>query len=86
MGILAKALSGPSSAAAKKSGVYEDIKDRIDGAILPADLDEVERWLDANDHLYPTNWRDSLNDMIELKREEIEEENVSSILRARYDF
>lgn len=86
MGLLSKALAGPSSAAAKRSGVFEDVKDRIDGAMLPQDLDDVERWLDANDHTFPAAWRDSFNDMVELKREELEAENIGSIVRERFDF
>ena len=86
MGILAKALAPPSASSVKKSGLFEDIKDRIDGALLPQDLDEVVRWLDANDHLYPAAWRDPFDNMVELRREEIDAEDVGSILRSKWDF
>lgn len=86
MGMLAKALAGPSAAAAKRSGIYDEIKDRIDGAILPAQLEDVEQWLLDNDHLYPATWRDSFDNMIELKREELASEDVGAILRERFDF
>lgn len=86
MGILAKTLAGPTAAAAKRSGVYEDVKDRIDGAIVPQDLDEVARWLDANDHTFPPAWRESFDDMIEIARERLAEDDVSQIMRRNFDF
>lgn len=86
MGAIMKALSGPSAHSVKKTSLFADVKDRIDGAIIPKDLDEVEQWLIDNDHTYPSSWRDSFNDMIELKREELEAENIGSIVRDKFDF
>lgn len=86
MGILAKALSGPTAHALKKTDFYAEVKDRIDGALLYADLAAIEDWLEANDHLYPGAWRESFENMLILKREEIEAEDVGSILRAKWDF
>lgn len=86
MGILAKALSPPTAHALKKTDWFAEVKDRIDGAMLRSDLEAIDRWLDENDHTYPTYWRGRLNDMIELKREEIDADEVGSILRAKWDF
>lgn len=86
MGILAKALAPPSAFSLKKTDFFAEVKDRIDGALLPQDLDEVVRWLDANDHLYPAAWREPFDDMIEVQRESIDAEDVGSILRERFDF
>ena len=86
MGIIAKALAAPSAYAVKKTSLFADVKDRIDGAIVPQDLDDVERWLDANDHTYPEAWREHFDEMIEKQREEIAAEDVGNILRDRFDF
>ena len=42
MGKLLKALSPISSYAAKKGTTWDDVTDRIEGAMFPAMLDEVE--------------------------------------------
>ena len=86
MGALAKALSAPSAYAVKKTSLFSDVKDRIDGAMFQTDLDAVERWLDANDHTYPPPWREHFDEMIEKQREAIASEDIPSILRDRFDF
>jgi hypothetical protein len=86
MGILAKALAPPTAHALKKTEFFAEVKDRIDGALLHQDLDQVVFWLDANDHLYPSSWREPFENMIELQREEIDAEDVGAILRERFDF
>lgn len=90
MGLIAKSLDAaaarPSAYSVKKTDLFADLKDRIHGALLPADLDDVERWLDANDHILPNGWREPIDDMIEVKREELEAESVPQILRDRFDF
>ena len=86
MGILAKSLAAPSAYAVKKTSLFADVKDRIDGAIIPQDLDDVERWLDANDHAYPESWREHFDEMIEKRREDLKAEDIGLIMRDRYDF
>jgi hypothetical protein len=86
MGALAKALASPSAYAVKKTSLFSDVKDRIDGAMFQTDLDEVERWLDANDHAYPATWREHFDEMIEKQREEIQSEDIGQIMRDRFDF
>lgn len=86
MGILMKALSPPSSMAAKKADVWADLRDRIDGALLPTQLDELEAWLDGFPLEYPAAYREPLNDLIEAKREELRAEDIGEIVRDRFDF
>lgn len=86
MGAFAKAFAPPSAYATKKTTLFDDVKDRIDGAIVPQDLDEVERWLDANNHKYPESWREHFDEMIEKQKELLDEENVTNILRSKWDF
>jgi hypothetical protein len=86
MGAISDAFKRPSAYGAKKTSLYEDVKDRIDGVILRAQLTEVEEWLDSIDHTLPTGWRDAFDNMLELKREELEAEDIGNILRDRFDF
>lgn len=91
MGILSKSLAPISSYAAKggKDGgrdLWGDLKDRVDGALLPRDLDDFEAWLDAYPLEYPAAYREPLDELIEAKREELRREDVGEILRTRFDF
>lgn len=86
MGILAKAVSSPSSHAAKKTDQWADLKDRIDGALLPAQLDEFEAWLDAYPLNYPAAYREPLDELIEARREELAAEDIGEIVRQKWDF
>lgn len=86
MGKLLDALSPISSYAAKKTDLWSDITDRIAGAIVPADLDELETWLELNELSVPYAWRESLAELIEKRRDELRDEDVNAIVRDRYDF
>lgn len=91
MGAIMKALNPVSSYAAKGGAtrsrdLWAELKDRVDGALFPAQLDEFEAWLEARPLDYPAAYREPLNDLIELKREELEGENIGSIVRERFDF
>ena len=90
MGVLMKTLDDagkrPSAYSVKKTSLFDDLADRIRGALLPADLEDVEQWLDDNDHTLPHGWREPIDDMIEVKREELAAESVPQILRDRFDF
>lgn len=86
MGILAKALTAPSSYGAKKIDQWSDLKDRIDGCILMSQLDAFVDWLDARPLDYPPAYRDPLDELIEAKREEIRSEDVGQIMRDRFGF
>jgi hypothetical protein len=86
MGVLAKALSRPSSYSAKKTDVWSEVSDRIAGAMFQTDLDEVERWLAANPMIWPAAWDEPVLELIEKRREELAAEDVGAIVRDRYDF
>lgn len=86
MGALAKALSNPSAYAAKKTTAWADITDRIAGAILPAELDAIETELEVRPLDYPGGWYGELFELVDKKREELAEEDISAIMRDRYDF
>ena len=88
MGILAKALSPPSAYSVKRDrpDLWADLVDRVDGALLPAQLDEIEADLDARPLDIPFGWRLELIDRIGLKREALHQEDIGYILRDRFDF
>jgi hypothetical protein len=88
MGVLADSISHATAYRVKKDrpGYWPDLIDRIDGAILAAQLDEIEdelarRYLDI-----PVGWHEEAEERIARRREELAEEDVPKILRDRYDF
>jgi hypothetical protein len=92
MGLLLKSLSPPSSYAAKGGkdpgsvDLWADLKDRVNGALLMADLDAFVDWLDARPLDYPAAYREPLDELIEAKREELRAEDIGLIVRDRFDF
>lgn len=86
MGKLRDALAPISSYAAKKTPLWADLMDRIAGAILPADLDEVETWIEFHELEVPYAFRESLAEIIEKRREELAAEEIGGVLRDRFDF
>jgi hypothetical protein len=86
VGKLADALAPQSSYAAKKTPLWDDVTDRIAGALFARDLDEVEAWLEFNELLVPWAWRPVLAELIEKKRDELAAEDIGAIVRDRFDF
>lgn len=86
MGLISKTLSPPSSYASKKTDQWSELKDRIDAALLPADLDAFEAWLDAYPLEYPAAYREPLDELIETRREELRAEDIGEIVRTKWDF
>lgn len=86
MGALAKALSRQSSYAAKKTPLWDEICDRIAGALYPRQLDEVEWWLNCIELQVPAAWVEPIAEMIEKKRIELKDEDIARIMFDRYDF
>lgn len=88
----AKSFERPSAYSVKRQAkeggfdLYGDVIDRIDGILHRVAFAEVVEWLDANDHTFPSGWRETFNDRLELKREELEREDIGSIVRDRFDF
>lgn len=85
MGKLRDALSPVSSYAAKKTSLWDDLTDRIAGALLPADIDEVETWIEFHTLEVPWAFRESLAEIIEKRRDELAAEDIGGIVR-RFDF
>jgi hypothetical protein len=86
MGKLLEALTRPSAYRAKKTDVWETITDRIAGAMYPAQLREVEDWIAANELSIPDGWLEPIEELIEKRRDEIQAEDISQIMRDRFDF
>lgn len=86
MGILAKTLANVSSYGAKNTGLWNELMDRLTECVLPADVDAVERWIDENPLSIPVAWSEPLAEVIAKRREEIDEDDVASILRRNFDF
>jgi hypothetical protein len=86
MGALLKALQPQSSYAAKKTPLWDEIIDRIAGAIYPRQLEEVELWLEAIELQVPTGWRDPIAELIEKRLIELKDEDIAQIMFDRFDF
>jgi len=86
MGLLKQALTPISSHAAKKTTLWEDLIDEIDGAFMPSQLDEIEARMDARPNDYPGAWLEPLAERIERRREELASEDISQIMRDRFSF
>jgi hypothetical protein len=86
MGKLLDALAPVSSYAAKKTTLWDDLTDRIAGAMWPAMLDELEVWLELHEIEIPYPWREPLAELIEKRRDELADEDIGGIVMDRFDF
>jgi hypothetical protein len=86
MGVLKQALTPPTAYAAKKTNIWEEVQDRIDGAMFPAQLALVEAWITENELNIPEKWHEPISELIEKRYAELETEDISQILRDRWDF
>lgn len=88
MGVLAKALSRPSSYSVKRDHpeLWADIVDRINGAILAVELDELETWLEFHELEVPAGWDRSIAELIANRREDMAGEDIGEILIGKFDF
>lgn len=86
--MLLKALSPPTAYRVKKDnpGLWADLVDQINGALCKAHLVEIEVWLDLRPLDLPDGWADDLQELIDKRREDLAEEDISSILLDRFDF
>jgi hypothetical protein len=85
-GILARSLNPPSAYAARQTGIWDEITDRIAGALTPEMLADVGGWLLLHDLQIPTMWEEPITEMMEKRAAEIEAEEIGQILRERFDF
>lgn len=88
MGALLKALSRPSSYSDKRNGspTWTNLVDRMDGAMVLSDLDDIEAWVEANRMSIPAAYDEHIAEELEKARERIASEDVGSILREKFDF
>jgi hypothetical protein len=86
MGELLKRLSSVSAYRAKQTGIWDQIKDRIDGALILSDLDELVIWLDLHELEIPPPWIEEIYELMDRRREEIRAEDIGQIVRDKYDF
>lgn len=86
MGAISKAFAPQSSYAAKKTSLWEDVTDRIEGCLYLAMLDEAEVWIASIVLRIPHAWHEPIAELIEKKREELQSENITEILKDKYDF
>lgn len=88
MGMLADSLKPPSAYRVKKDqpGLWDELVDRVNGAVLAAQLDELETWLEFRPLDLPPAWVRELQDRIDEKREELAKEDIGNILLDRFDF
>lgn len=86
MGALSKALSPQSTYAAKKTGLWEELMDELDGCMFPAMVDEFEARCALRGLAIPGAYEEPLADAIEAKRDELRAEDIGLIVREKYDF
>lgn len=85
-GPLLRALSPPSAYAARKTGIWDEIVDRIAGAMTLPQLVDVDTWLLGQELNIPTPWNDEIIELMDKRREEIASEDIGQIIRDRFDF
>lgn len=86
MGLIVNALKTQSSYAAKKTGLWDELMTRLTDCVMPRDIEAFEDYLLSIDLQIPGSWRESLAEIIEKRRGEIDEDDIATIMRARYDF
>lgn len=92
MGLLSRTIYGPSVYEAKggkdQAGekLWPELMARIDDCALPEDLDAFERWLTNRPTEYPAAWEEPLREVVAKRRQEIDEDDVATIMRRNFDF
>lgn len=86
MGAISDALKNQSSYAAKKTGLWDELMSRLTDCVMSRDVDAFEEYLLSIDLQIPGSWRETLAEIIEKRRQEIDEDDIATILRMRYDF
>lgn len=86
MGILAKTLTHQSAYAAKNNGLWPELMTRLEECVLPEDVDAFERHVSGLGLQVPAGWHEPLAEVIAKKRDEIREEDLTLIMRSRFDF
>lgn len=72
MGALNKAFAPPSSYAAKRTTLWADLTDELEGCLYLAAVVEFEARMALIEHTIPRAWVEPLVELIEKRREEID--------------
>lgn len=86
MGALAKSLAAATPYSARKAGLWPELMDQLEGCLYPAAIDAFEAHIVSLGLQIPNNWHEHLANAVEKKRQEISDENITDILRERFDF
>lgn len=86
MGILAKTLTSSSAYAARNAGLWPELMDRLEACLYPAAIDVFEEYVTALGLQIPDGWQTHIAEAVERKRQEIEGEDITQIMRDRFDF
>lgn len=86
MGILAKTLSPASAYAAKVNGLWGALMDRLTDCMLPEDVDAFERHVIGLGLAVPDGWQVEIAEKVAARRQEIKEDDISEIMRSKFDF
>ena len=86
MGLISKAFTPQSSHAAKRDGLWPDLMERLGECVMPSDVDAFAEHLEAIALQVPAAWHEPLAELMEKRREEIAEDDVSDILRRNFNF
>lgn len=86
MGMLTKALSATSPHAARNAGLWPELMDRLESCLYPTAIDEFERHVVSLGLSVPDSWHSHLDEAVEKKRQEIAGEDITQIMRDRFDF
>ena len=86
MGKLLDALTPPSPYRAKQTGIWEEIVDRVQGALTRQMLADVDTWILQHELQIPRSWADDILELMDKRLDEIEAEDIGQILRDRFDF
>lgn len=86
MGMLKKALEPPSSYSAKQTDVWAKLCAEVDACVLPAQIEAFETWMAEYPLEIPGPYRTPLRERIEARREAIGADDISEIVRTKYDF
>ena len=86
MGALLSALSVSSSYAAKKTDLWQTLLDKITDCMMPGDIDRLREEISARRMDIPYSWDEPLAELLDKQMDEIEANDISQIMRDRFDF
>jgi hypothetical protein len=85
-GALLSALSPASAYSARKTDLWPDLMDRLAGCLIPSHVDAFEQHVVSLGLALPVGWQELIDEQVEKRREEIASEDITAIMRERFDF